>query len=192
MSETTPPDAWTPPRRAGVSKPSRSTWPAGRWRHQGARPADLPDHQLHLRQHRSRGRAVRSRRARQHLHPNHEPHSGRGRAAHRGSRRWRRGAAAVLRPGRRDLRHPEPRRGRRPHRRQPVPVRRHLQPAALHPAQAGHRGLLRRGPPTTSSSGPRRSARTPRRSTARPSPIRRTTSSTFPVSPASHTTMACR
>ena len=52
--------------------------------------------------------------------------------------------------------------GRRPHRRQPVAVRRHLQPVPLHAAEDGHRGHLRRRSPTTSSSGERRSARTPR------------------------------
>ena len=40
------------------------------------------------------------------------------------------GAARGLRPGRRDAGDPQRRRGRRPHRGQPQPVRRHVQPAA--------------------------------------------------------------
>ena len=46
--------------------------------------------------------------------------------------------------GRRDVLHPEPGRRRRPHRLQPAPVRRHLQPVPLFAAQARHRGQLRR------------------------------------------------
>ena len=52
----------------------------------------------------------------------------------------------LQRPGRRDAVDPQPRRGRRPHRVVAVALRRHLQPAALHAAQARHRGHLRRRP----------------------------------------------
>ena len=57
------------------------------------------------------------------------------------------------RPGRRDARHPQPGRGRRPPRVVGVALRRHLQPPPLHAAQAGHRGLLRRRPRRPRRSG---------------------------------------
>ena len=97
------------------------------------------------------------------------------------------GVAALLLssgPGRGNLRDPEPRRGRRPHRLQPAPLRRHLQPLPLHAAQARHRGVVRRGPRRPRAVAGRDPRRTPRRSTARPSPTRRTTSSTSRASPA--------
>ena len=119
--------------------------PDARRRDQRPRAADLPDHVVHLRQHRPRRRAVRARRAGQHLHPDHEPDPGRRRAAHRRARGRRRRAVPVVRAGRRDVRDPEPRRRRRPHRVQPAALRRHLQPVPLLAAQARHRGQLRRG-----------------------------------------------
>ncbi len=41
---------------------------------------------------------------------------------------------------------PQRRRDRRPHRVEPQPLRRHVQPVPLHAAQARHRGVVRRGP----------------------------------------------
>ena len=117
-----------------------------RLRDQRPRPADLPDHVVHLRQHRARRRPVRPGRAGQHLHPDHEPDPGRRRAAHRRARGRRRRAVPVLRAGRGDVRHPEPRRRGRSHRVQPAALRRHLQPVPLHAAQARHRDHLRRRP----------------------------------------------
>ncbi len=89
-----------------------------------------------------------------------------------------RGAGGGQRAGGRDPGHLEPGRDRRPHRVLGRALRRHLQPAPLHPAQAGHRGHLHRRPRR-----PRRLARprcgpTPGRSTARPSATPRATSST--------------
>ena len=66
------------------------------------------------------------------------------------------------RPVGRDPRHPHPRRGRRPHRGQPVAVRRHLQPVPLHAAEVGHRGHLRRRPARPRAVARRPSARTRR------------------------------
>ena len=97
-------------------------------------------------------------------------------------------AGRELGPGGRDARDPHPRRGRRPHRRQPVAVRRHLQPVPLHAAEDGHRGHLRRRPARPRAVALRRSVRTPRRSTARCSPTRRTTCSTSRASARSPTT----
>ena len=101
---------------------------------------------LHLQQHRPRGGAVRPGRARQHLHPDHEPDTGRRRAAHRGAGRRCRGPVPGLRSGRGDVRDPEPGQRGRSHRVQPAALRRHVQPVPLHAAQDGHRGQLRRGP----------------------------------------------
>ena len=56
------------------------------------------------------------------------------------------GRRVRLRAGRRDPRHPEHRRGRRPLRLQRLALRRHLQPVPLHVPEAGHRGQLRRRP----------------------------------------------
>ena len=61
--------------------------------------------------------AVRARRARQHLHADHEPDAGRVRGAHRRARGRRRRARHGERPGRADHRAAQPRRERRAHRR---------------------------------------------------------------------------
>ena len=120
--------------------------PDARQRDQRAGAADLPDHVVHVQQHRARRRPVRARRARQHLHPDQEPDQRRRRAAHRRTRRRGRGAVPGVRPGRRDVRDPQPRQRGRPHRVQPAALRRHVQPVPLHAAQARHRGQLRREP----------------------------------------------
>ena len=112
------------------------------------------------------------------------PTTGRRRAAHRRTRGRGRGAVPVLRPGRGDVRDPQPRRRRRPHRVQPAALRRHLQPVPLHAAQARHRDHASSRTPTTWTPGRRRCGRTPRRSSARRSPTRRSTSSTSPASSA--------
>ena len=52
-------------------------------RHRRASPADLPDHVLRLQGHGPRRQSLCPQRVRQHLHPHHEPHPGRGGAAHR-------------------------------------------------------------------------------------------------------------
>ena len=67
--------------------------------------------------------------------------------------------AAGLRPGGRDPGHPEPGRGRRPHRLLALALRRHLQPLPLHAAQARDQGRLRRRPRRPRRSG--RAAVTP-------------------------------
>ena len=84
--------------------------------------------------------------ARPHLHAHQQPHAGGRREPDRVARGRRRRAARRVGPGGRDARDPQHRRGRRPHRRQPVPVRRHVQPAALHAAQARHRDDVRHRP----------------------------------------------
>ena len=68
--------------------------------HRRARRADLPDHQLRVPRHRARGGALRARGARQHLHPDHEPHPGRVRGPHGRARRRRRRAGHRERAGR--------------------------------------------------------------------------------------------
>ena len=114
----------------------------------GARAVpDLPDHELRLPRHRARGGAVRARRARQHLHADHEPHAGRLRGARdraRGRRRRARRRRAARPRSSQAL--AEPRRERRPHRVVGVALRRHLQPAPLHVPEARHGGELRRRP----------------------------------------------
>ena len=57
-----------------------------------------------------------------------------------------------------DARHPQPGRGRRPHRLVGVALRRHLQPLPLHAAEDRHRGQLRRRPRRPRRSGAARSA----------------------------------
>ncbi len=114
--------------------------------HRGTRRPHLPDHQLRVPRHRARGRAVRPRRARQHLHPDHEPHPGRVRGPRRRARGRRGGARHRQRAGRADHRPPQPGGGWRPHRVVGVALRRHLQPAALHVPQARHRGVVHRRP----------------------------------------------
>ena len=104
----------------------------------------------------------------------------------------RRRPAGGLRPGRGDAGHPQPRRGRRPHRVQPEPLRRHVQPVPLHAAQARHRGRPSSRTRTTSTPGAPRSGRTPRRSSPRRSPTRSRTCSTSRASPPSRTRPACR
>ncbi len=73
---------------------------------------------------------------------------------------------------------PEHRRGRRPHRVQPEPVRRHLQPLPLHAAEARHHDARSSRTRTIRSRGVRPCSRTPSCSSASRSPTRRTTSST--------------
>ena len=82
----------------------------------------------------------------------------------------------------------EPGRERRPHRVVGVALRRHLQPAPLHVPEARAWRSASSTTPTTSTRGVPRSARTPRRSTARASATRRATSSTSRASPRSRTT----
>ena len=161
-------------------------------RHQRARPAHLPDHQLHVRQHRPRREPVRAQGVRQHLHPDHEPDPGRGRGAHRVPRGRRRGPPGRLRPGRRDPGAAQHRRGRRPHRVQPQPLRRHLQPVPLHASRSWASRSRSSRTPTTWTAGVPRSGPTRRRSSPRPSPTRRTTSSTSRASPASPMRRASR
>ena len=97
--------------------------------------ADLPDHVVRVQGHRPRGEPVRAQGVREHLHPDHEPDAGRRRAADRVARGWRRGAARRVRAGRGDAGLPQRRRGGGPHRGQPVPLRRHVQPAEVHAAE---------------------------------------------------------
>ena len=118
-------------------------------RNRRARHADLPDVFVRVPRHRSRGGALRPRRARQHLHADHEPHAGRVRAAHGRARRRCRRARRRERAGRADRRAAEPRRERRAHRVEHVALRRHLQPAALHVPEAGHRGDASSTPTTS-------------------------------------------
>ncbi len=101
-------------------------------------------------------------------------------------------AARRERSGRRDDRDPQPRRERRPHRLEPEPVRRHVQPLPLHAAEARHRGDLRRGPRRPRVAGVPRCGPTPRPSSGRRSRTRSRTSSTSRVSPASRTRPASR
>ena len=84
---------------------------------QRARRPDLRHHQLRLRRRRARGPTLRPRGVRQHLHPDHEPDDGRLRGAGRRARGRRRGPRARVGPGRRDAVDPQPRPGRRQHRR---------------------------------------------------------------------------
>ena len=134
-----------PTQQLGVRNQAGPRGPNPGHRDQRTCPADLPDHVVHVQQHRARRRAVRPRRAGQHLHPDHEPDAGRRRAAHRGARRRRRGPVPGIGSGRRALRDPQPGQRRRSHRLQPAALRRHLQPVPLHAAQDRHRGQLRRG-----------------------------------------------
>ena len=95
------------------------------------------------------------------------------RAADRSSRRRRRRAAASRRgQAAETLAHPQPRRGRGPHGVIPSPVRRHVQPASLHAAEARHRGHLRRGPRRPRSVARRGAAEHQGSSSASPSPTR--------------------
>ena len=161
-------------------------------RHQRAGAADLPDHVLHVQQHRARRRAVRPCRARQHLHPDHEPDAGRRRAAHRGARRRRRGAVPGVRSGRRDT-------SRSSTSPTPATTSCRVRGSTAAPTtcsttrcpRSASRSASSRTPTTWIRGGPR-CGRTPRRSSARPSPTRRTTSSTSRTSRPSRTTPACR
>ena len=92
----------------------------------------------------ARGRAVRARGAREHLHAHHEPHAGGLRGAHRRARGRRGRARSRQWPGRRDGDPVEPGRERRPHRLVGVALRRHVQPVALHAPQARSRDDLHR------------------------------------------------
>ncbi len=129
-------------------------------------------------------------RARQHLHPHHEPDPGGLRGAHGRPRRRRRGASRRERSGRRDDRPAQPGRERRPHRLVGLPLRRHLQPAPLHVPEAGHGGELRRRsrrPRRLAGGRPAQHAGVLRRDA---SATRRATSSTSRASPPSPTTTA--
>ena len=94
----------------------------------------------------ARRRPVRAGRDGQHLHADHEPDAGRARAARGLAGGRRRGAGGVERAVGDDAGAAEHRRGRRPHRRLGLALRRHVQPAAPLAAQARRHGLLRRGP----------------------------------------------
>ena len=105
------------------------------------------------------------------------------------------GVGALLvssRPGRRDPRAAQHRRGRRPHRLQPEPLRRHLQPVPLHVRRSWASRSPSSRTPTTSTAGGRPSSPTRRPSSPRRSPTRRTTSSTSRALPASPTRPVCR
>ena len=155
----------------------------------GARPADLPDDELRLQRHGPREEPFRPVRARQHLHADHEPDSGRGREAARLPRGWRRRAPAQLRNVGDVLLDHQHRPGRRSRRGEP----------ALY---GGTYNLFQNTLPklgievtfVEDAADPvlaRRSRRTPSSSSASPSPTRRT-SWTSRLSPPSRTTSACR
>ena len=141
---------------------------------------------------RARRQPLRPRRGRQRLHAHHEPDAGRA------------GGATERPRGRRDDRHRPARHTRRrvrAGRRDAV----HLEPGVAQATTSSRRLRCTAAPttssttrcpssastspsstiPTTSSSGRRRSARRPRRSSARPSPTPRTTCSTSKASPTS-------
>ena len=173
------------PRPTGRSRPSRST-PARRPTC-ATNARALPIYQttsLHVQQHRARRSAVRSRRARQHLHPDHEPDPGRRRAAHRRARRRCRGAVPGLRPGRRDASRsstsPTPATTSCPARGSTAAPT--TCSTTRCPSSASRSASSRT--PTTWTRGGRPCGPTPRRSSARRSPTRRSTSSTSPASPA--------
>ena len=88
--------------------------------------------------------------------------------------------AVCQRAGRRVDRPAQPGRERRARRLVRLALRRDLQPLPLHPAQAGGRGHLRRRPRRPRRLAVGHPARTPRRSTPRPSATPRVTSSTSP------------
>ena len=73
MSDTTPSWSFETRQLHAGQAPDPTTGRAG--------AADLPDHLLRVQRHRARGEPVRAQGVRQHLHPDHEPHPGRGRAA---------------------------------------------------------------------------------------------------------------
>ena len=144
--------------------------------------ADLPDHQLRLRQHRSRCGTVRPRRAGQHLHADHESHTGRRRAAHRCPRRpgSPHSSSPRVRPPRpsRSSTSPRPATTSSPARTCTAARTTSCITPFVSWASKSRSSRI----PTISSSGAKPFARTRRRSTAKRSPIRRTTSSTYPVS----------
>ena len=154
------------------------------------RRADLPDHFLRLRGHRSRRRPLRPQPLRQHLHADHEPHHRRLRGAHGGleggvgALATASGLAAqliaittLLEAG-------------RPHRRLAPPLRRQPQPALHHAAPVRHRDDVRR-PRRPGEPGAPPSRRARACSTARRSATRASTCSTSRPSPRWRTRRAC-
>ena len=136
-------------------------------------PADLPDHVLHLRQHRPRRRAVRAGRAGQHLHPDHEPDPGHASSS----------ASPHSRAVSRRCSWP-PVRPRRPSRSSTSPARATTSCPARGSTAAPTTCCTTPCPswasrprssrtPTTWTPGRRRSGRTPRRSSPRRSPTRK-------------------
>ncbi|CAK7279291.1 O-acetylhomoserine sulfhydrylase / O-succinylhomoserine sulfhydrylase [Streptomyces misionensis JCM 4497] len=116
----------------------------------GPRPHDrrpghprLPDHLVRVPGHPACRRPVRAGGARQHLHPDPQPHHRCVRAADRRAGGRRRGGRAGLGAGGGDPGDPEPGGRRRPRRGRCRAVRRHVQPLPAHAGPAGHRGLLR-------------------------------------------------
>ena len=180
--------------RTGPSRPVRSTPGRCPTAQTGARA--LPIYQTTsyvFKDTDARGEPVRAQGVREHLHPDHEPDAGRRRAADRGARGRRRGAARRVRAGRGDAGLPQRRRGRRPHRGQPVPLRRHVQPAEVHAARSSaSRRTFVEDPDDARGVAGRRPAEHQGCSSARPSPTRRRRSSTSRASPASPTRSACR
>ena len=161
--------------------------PDPRHRHQRPGAADLPDHVVHVQQHRSRRRAVRPGRARQHLHPHHEPdhRTSSSSASPRSKAVSRRCSWPPGRPPRRSRSSTWP-----PPATTSCPARGCTAAPTTSsttrcPSSASRSASSRT--PTTWSPGAPRCGRTPRRSSPRPSPTRRSTSSTSPASPPSRT-----
>lgn len=113
------------------------------------------------------------------------------RRPHRGPRRRHRGPGRRVRRGRRGIRGAQHHPVRRPHRRSQERVRRHLQPAAPHPAARRHHHHLRLRREPAGVRG-RPSRRTPSSSTSRPSATRTPTCPTSRPSPPSPTSTTCR
>ena len=130
-------------QQLGLRNQPDSCWPGGGSNHPRPSLTSLPDHLLHLPRHQPRRQPVCPQGTGQHLHPHHESHPGGGGGKARRPRGRGGCAAGVERPGGGNHRPTEHRRGRRSHRLQSLPLRRHLQPVPLHPAQAGHHGVLR-------------------------------------------------
>ena len=106
--------------------------------------SDLPDHQLPVPRHQARRQPVRPGRARQHLHPHHEPDQRRAGDADRGARGRRGRAGAGLGAGGLAVCRPEHLPRRRQFRRLDGSLRRYLEPVRQHHEDDGHRMPLRR------------------------------------------------
>ena len=113
-------------------------------RHQRPRRADLPDDVVHLQRLGPWRPAVRVAGVRQHLHADHESDDRRLRAAHCRARGRRGGPGDGQRAGGAVPRHLDHCPGRRQHRLDQLPLRRHLQPVQGHAAAAWHRREVRR------------------------------------------------